>query len=237
LDSAAAWDWAEHVLSVGGVEESGEEGFVHPLKPLRREEEVVLAYAQGHPGVGYKKLTWQMVDEDVVALTSAQVYRILSRAHLLDRWGRTVGGASQEYKEKPTRPNEHWHTDLMYIKVLGMWCFLIAVLDGFSRYVVGWKVLLDMTAQSVSLFMQELVDRVGCASVKLIHDNGSPADLAGFSTGSVIGEYSAYSDSQESSAEQWEGGKVYWVGEAGMSATTQSCNDQGSGKGHRGVYG
>jgi transposase InsO family protein len=148
-------------------------GFVHPLKPLKREEEAVLAYAQGHPGIGYKKLTWQMVDEDVVALTLAQVYRILSRAHLLDRWGRTVDGASPEYKEKPTRPNEHWHTDLMYIKVLGMWCFLIAVLDGFSRYVVGWKVLLDMTAQSVSLFMQEVIDRVGCELVKLIHDNGS----------------------------------------------------------------
>lgn len=148
-------------------------GFVHPMKPLKREEEVVVAYARGHAGVGYKKLTWQMVDEDVVALTPGQVYRILSRAHLLDRWGQTVGGAGAEYREKPGRPNEHWHTDLMYIKVLGMWCFLIAVLDGFSRYGVGWKVLLDLTAQSVSLFMQELVDRVGCASVKLIHDNGS----------------------------------------------------------------
>jgi transposase InsO family protein len=174
-------DWILRQLGVGrttyyrwrGWRKAEKKGFVHPLKPLKREEEAVLAYAQGHPGVGYKKLTWQMVDEDVVALTASQVYRILSKANLLDRWGRTVGGACSEYKEKPTRPNEHWHTDLMYIKVLGMWCFLVMVLDGFSRYVVGWKVLLDMTAQSVSLFMQEVIDRVGCESVKLIHDNGS----------------------------------------------------------------
>lgn len=37
----------------------------------------------------------------------------------------------------------------------------------------GWKILLDMTAQSVSLFMQEVIDKTGCESVKLIHDNGS----------------------------------------------------------------
>lgn len=173
--------WVLRQLGIGrttyyrwqGWRKSEKKGFVYPLKPLKREEEAVLVYAHGHTGVGYKKLTWQMVDEDVAALTPAQVYRILSRAHLLDRWGRTVGGVAREYAEKPTRPNEHWHTDLMYIKVLGMWCFLIVVLDGFSRYVVGWKVLLDMTAQSVSLFMQELVERVGCGAVKLIHDNGS----------------------------------------------------------------
>jgi len=30
-----------------------------------------------------------------------------------------------------------------------------------------------MTAQSVSLFMQEVLDKTGCTSVKLINDNGS----------------------------------------------------------------
>ncbi len=33
--------------------------------------------------------------------------------------------------------------------------------------------LLDMTAQSVSLSMQEVVHQAGCSPVKLIHDNGS----------------------------------------------------------------
>ncbi|GFP32793.1 hypothetical protein HKBW3S42_01101 [Candidatus Hakubella thermalkaliphila] len=50
---------------------------------------------------------------------------------------------------------------------------MIAILDGYSRYVVGWKIMLDMTAQSVSLFMQEVIDRTGIKSVKLINDNGS----------------------------------------------------------------
>ena len=148
-------------------------GFVHPLKPLKSEEEAVIGYAKGHHGVVYKKMTYQMIDEAVAALTPSQVYRILNKENLLDRWGKTMEEAGKEYKDKPTKPNEHWHTDIMYIKVLEMWCFMIAILDGYSRYVVGFKIMLDMTAQSVSLFMQEVIDRTGIKSVKLINDNGS----------------------------------------------------------------
>ncbi|MCX7914423.1 MAG: integrase core domain-containing protein, partial [Thermodesulfovibrionales bacterium] len=83
------------------------------------------------------------------------------------------GRAEREYKDKPKGINEHWHTDIMYMKVLGMWCFLITLIDGYSRYVVGHKVMLDMTAQSVSLFMQEVIDKTGVKRVKLINDNGS----------------------------------------------------------------
>ena len=148
-------------------------GFVHPLKPLKSEEEAVIGYAKGNPNVGYKKLTYQMLDQGIAALTPSQVYRILDKENLLDRWGKTRQEAGKEYKDKPTKPNEHWHTDIMYIKVLEMWCFMIAILDGYSRYVVGFKIMLDMTAQSVSLFMQEVIDRTGIKSVKLINDNGS----------------------------------------------------------------
>lgn len=148
-------------------------GFVHPLKPLKSEEAAVIGYAKSHHGTGYKKLTYQMLDEGIAALTHSMVYRILDKEHLLDKWGKIRQEAGKEYKDKPTKPNEHWHTDIMYIKVLERWCFMIAVLDGYSRYVVGWKIMLDMTAQSVSLFMQEVIDRTGIKSVKLINDNGS----------------------------------------------------------------
>ncbi|MEO5360467.1 MAG: transposase family protein, partial [Nitrospirota bacterium] len=85
----------------------------------------------------------------------------------------SFGFAGKEYKHKPSKPNEHWHTNIMYIKELEIWYFLIVILDGYSRYVVGWKVLLDMTSQSVSLFMQEVIDENPSNGVKLIHDNGS----------------------------------------------------------------
>ncbi|GFP32794.1 hypothetical protein HKBW3S42_01102 [Candidatus Hakubella thermalkaliphila] len=66
-------------------EKPEKKGFVHPLKPLKSEEEAVIWYAKGHSGIGYKRLAYQMLDETVAALTPSQVYRILNKENLLDR--------------------------------------------------------------------------------------------------------------------------------------------------------
>ncbi|MCX7914614.1 MAG: hypothetical protein N2511_08545 [Thermodesulfovibrionales bacterium] len=49
--------------------EKGDKGFVHPLRPLNWEVEAVVAYAKRYPLTGYKKLTYQMLDEGIVALS------------------------------------------------------------------------------------------------------------------------------------------------------------------------
>jgi putative transposase len=36
------------------------------------------------------------------------------------------------------RPNQVWGTDITYIKLLGGFCYLVALLDWFSRYVIAW---------------------------------------------------------------------------------------------------
>lgn len=38
-----------------------------------------------------------------------------------------------------TRPNQVWGTDITYIKLLGGFCYLVALLDWFSRYVIAWQ--------------------------------------------------------------------------------------------------
>ncbi|MFC1893802.1 hypothetical protein ACFLYR_07260 [Chloroflexota bacterium] len=47
-----------------------------------------MAYAKACPRDGYRRLTWMMVDEDIVYLTPSTVYRILDRYDLLYRWKR-----------------------------------------------------------------------------------------------------------------------------------------------------
>jgi putative transposase len=37
------------------------------------------------------------------------------------------------------RPNQVWGTDITYIKLENGWCYLIAFIDWFSRYVVSWE--------------------------------------------------------------------------------------------------
>lgn len=38
-----------------------------------------------------------------------------------------------------TRPMQVWGTDITYIRLLSGWCYLIAIIDWFSRYVLSWR--------------------------------------------------------------------------------------------------
>ncbi len=39
-----------------------------------------------HPGEGYRRLTYMMMDDDVVAVSPSSVYRVLRDRELLSRW-------------------------------------------------------------------------------------------------------------------------------------------------------
>lgn len=36
-------------------------------------------------------------------------------------------------------PNQVWGTDITYVRALGQWFYLVAILDWYSRYVIAWK--------------------------------------------------------------------------------------------------
>lgn len=38
-----------------------------------------------------------------------------------------------------TRPNQVWATDITYIRLEKGWCYLIAIIDWYSRYVLSWR--------------------------------------------------------------------------------------------------
>lgn len=44
-----------------------------------------------------------------------------------------------------SHPNQVWGIDITYIRLMGGWMYLVAILDWFSRYVVGWE--LDQTLE------------------------------------------------------------------------------------------
>lgn len=144
---------------------------------LPAEKEAILAYALTHPKDGYRRLTWQMIDEDVVYASASSVYRTLSDADLLYRWKRST--ASGEAPPRATQPNERWHTDLMYLRIEDSWYFLVTVIDAFSRYVVHWDLLSTMTAADVTLVIQEAVERTG-AQPQIVTDNGTQFTAADF---------------------------------------------------------
>ena len=56
---------------------------------LREERAAICEFALQYPKIGYRKLTWMMVDAGTACVGESTVYRILSDADLLSRWKRS----------------------------------------------------------------------------------------------------------------------------------------------------
>ena len=141
-----------------------------------RPEEIkaVLAYRDLYPDIGYRKFTWQMVDANIAYLSESKVYDILSGHNRLAGWNKVDNGeTAKEYRHKPKHVHYHWHTDIAYVKLGGVFYFLIMMLDGYSRYLLDWELMTDMLGGSVENFVQRVKDKYPHAKPRLINDNGS----------------------------------------------------------------
>jgi transposase InsO family protein len=143
--------------------------------PTPQEERAVRAYALLHPRLGYKRLTWQMLDADRAALLPYQVYQILGQSDLIAR--RPKGSdTTLRRPQPPQRPDEVWHLDLMYVFLGGKWYYLVDIVDGYSRFLVHWSLNTTMLADTVTLTVQEALDRLDPRLPelpRLVHDHGS----------------------------------------------------------------
>jgi putative transposase len=141
-------------------------------KATPEEEEKVKDYVKDNPGHGYKKYTYKMLDNGIAALKEHQVYEILKGSGLL-LFGKRTSGI---YKKppKPTKPDEVWHIDIMYLWIYNRWYYLVDIVDGYSRFLVHWRLCSTMHANTVVETMQEAIDmkKTDCIKPHIVHDNG-----------------------------------------------------------------
>lgn len=141
----------------------------HWLEPWERT--AIISYFQGHPLDGYRRLSFMMLDEDVVAASPATVYRVLRGAGLLDRWNHKPNRKGTGF-EQPLRAHEHWHVDIAYLNVAGTFYYLCSVLDGFSRAIVHWEIREAMKEADVETIIQRGRELHPDARPRIISDNG-----------------------------------------------------------------
>jgi transposase InsO family protein len=138
------------------------------LEPWERQ--AILAYFDKHPDEGYRRLTFMMLDEDVVAASPTTVWRVLHQAGLLRRWNeKTKKGTGFQ---QPLQPHEHWHVDISYVNICGTFYYLCSVLDGCSRYIVHWDIRESMTETDIELILQKAKELYPDAGPRVITDNG-----------------------------------------------------------------
>lgn len=135
------------------------------------EKQAIIAFFHQHPDEGYRRLTFMMLDEDIVAVSASSVYRVLKSAGLLHRWNRKSSSKGDGFKG-PSRPHQHWHIDVSYLNIQGTFYYLCSVLDGYSRYIVHWEIRKSMTAADVEIVLQRARERFPGEHPRVISDNG-----------------------------------------------------------------
>lgn len=140
---------------------------------LKWEREAIINYARTHMGEGYRRLTYMMIDYNIVAVSPSTTYRVLKSAGLLNRWNKVKKSSKGNGFDQPVLPHQHWHTDIKYVNFRGTFLFLISVIDGYSRYIVHHELRMNMQEFDVEITVQRALEKYPFAKPRLITDNGS----------------------------------------------------------------
>ncbi len=128
-------------------------------------------FARANPLEGYRRMTFMMLDADVVACSPASVYRVLKKAGLL------AGPTPKPTKKgtgyvQPLKPHQEWHVDVSYLNIAGTFYFLCSVLDGYSRFIVHHEIREKMEQNDVQTIIQRARECHPGVTPRIISDNG-----------------------------------------------------------------
>ena len=138
---------------------------------LDREKQAIIDYYLEHPDEGYRRLTFMMLDADVVAAAPTSVWRVLHDAGLLNPWNGKESKKGTGFVQ-PLKPHEHWHIDVSYINICGTFYYLCSVLDGCSRFIVHWEIREAMTEADIEVILERAKEKFPDARPRIISDNG-----------------------------------------------------------------
>jgi len=137
----------------------------------------VVEYALEQPELSPRELAHSITDHKDYFISESSVYRILKSRGLITSPAYIVMQASNEFKDKTTRPNQMWQTDFTYFKIIGWgWYYLSTVLDDYSRYIVHWELCSNMKVDDVTRSIDHALKKAGLSkknAPRLLSDNGS----------------------------------------------------------------
>jgi len=135
------------------------------------EREAIIAFYLKHPLEGYRRLTYMMLDSDIVAVSPSSTYRVLKEAGLMRTWNRKESRKGEGF-DQPLRAHAHWHVDVSYLNICGTFYYFCGLLDGFSRYIVHWEIREAMKEADVEIIIQRARENFPQARPRIISDNG-----------------------------------------------------------------
>lgn len=136
-----------------------------------------------HPWLGVPRMTtWLREDKNlnVNHKRIARLYKLMGLSAIGPKPNTSKKGKGKRHriyryllrKLKIERPNQVWAMDITYIPVEGGYLYLCAIIDIYSRFVVGWSLSNTMTSEWCRQTLQEAIKQYGKPEI-LNTDQGS----------------------------------------------------------------
>ena len=136
------------------------------------EKQKILDFQTLYPDVGYRRLTYMLIDADIVAVSPASVWRVLGQAGRMQKAAPPGSTKKGTGFVQPVAVHEHWHIDIAHINIHGTFYYLCAVLDGASRFLIAWDLRESMTEREIEVLLERAKERFPDARPRIISDNG-----------------------------------------------------------------
>jgi putative transposase len=161
----------------------GPEHAPHAL--LLEERLAILAIAKDERYVddSHRVLTAKGLDSGDLAVSASTVYRIMRNEGLTtDRSGRSRRNGNSRKPDRPelAGPNQRWCWDISYLRtsVPGIFLYLYALLDEYSRKVVAFRISWSLSAAEGKELVDEGIEREGLTpeqvkNLELFNDRGT----------------------------------------------------------------
>lgn len=131
------------------------------------------------PYYGYRKITVQL-KRDGLKINKKKVLSLMQQMSIQAIYPKkNTSKPSPEHFKYPyllkqlniTEPNQVWGTDITYVRANGIWFYLVAILDWFSRYVISWQLSDNLRTEFCSENLRQALN----TAIPTIHnsDQGS----------------------------------------------------------------
>ena len=112
-----------------------------------------------------------MIDENLAFVSANTVNRVLKKAGLLDSKDSKPSSKGKGF-DHASKPHTQWHIDVSYINAGGTFYYLCSILDGYSRFIVGWDLAESMKEGDIQMIVQKAKEKFPVTKTRLISDNG-----------------------------------------------------------------
>ena len=168
-----------------------------PNKLITEEEKAIYEYAELHPEQRHREIQYNLDKQGLATASFSSVYRRLKKKGLIKEHHLKI---SRHKKGRPTATYAHeiWLVDITFVPVGNGFWYLIAVIDLYSRYIVGWDLSATMTSKDVQKVIDFALLQYGFYEKedkpKIHSDNGSQMKAKSFNAFlkdlGILNEYS-----------------------------------------------